>query len=92
MSTNATTAVPKWRKKLAQGKERSDAALGWDSLNTSSPEGAKEWPHSWRLDLPAQFNHCRGMLGETENRLSINHAASGTLGVSKSKFVSLLSV
>jgi len=46
MSANATTAAPTGRKKLAQGKERSDAALGHESENTSSLEGAKEggWP------------------------------------------------
>lgn len=46
MSANAKTAAPTGRKKLAQGKERSDAALSHDSSNTSSPEGAKEggWP------------------------------------------------
>ncbi|MGI8966632.1 MAG: restriction endonuclease subunit S, partial [Limisphaerales bacterium] len=36
------TSAPTGRKKLAQGKERSDAALGHESQNTSSPEGAKE--------------------------------------------------
>ena len=30
------------RKRVAQGQERSDAALGHESPNTSSPEGAKE--------------------------------------------------
>ncbi len=44
MSANATTAAPTGRKKIAQGKTRSDAALGHDSPNTSSPEGAKEKP------------------------------------------------
>ena len=34
--------APTGRKKPAQGKERSDAALGHESQNTSSPEGAKE--------------------------------------------------
>ncbi len=38
----ATLAAPAGRKKTAQGKERSDAALGHESQNTSSPEGAKE--------------------------------------------------
>ncbi len=40
------TAAPTGRNKPAQGKERSDAALGHASQNTSSPEGAKEgaWP------------------------------------------------
>ena len=42
MSAKTTTAAPTGRKKLAQGKERSDAALGHDSQSTSSPEGAKE--------------------------------------------------
>jgi len=35
-------AAPTGRKKLAQGKSRSDAALGNPPPNTSSPEGAKE--------------------------------------------------
>ncbi len=42
MSANATTAAPTGRKKLAQGKERSDAALSHVSPNMSSPEAAKE--------------------------------------------------
>jgi type I restriction enzyme S subunit len=46
MSADATTAAPTGRKKIAQSKERSDAALGDPRQNTSSPEGAKEggWP------------------------------------------------
>ncbi|MEI7821911.1 MAG: restriction endonuclease subunit S, partial [Verrucomicrobiota bacterium] len=32
----------------AQGKERSDAALGHASQNPSSPQGAKELPHGWK--------------------------------------------
>ncbi|MGH7940767.1 MAG: PDDEXK nuclease domain-containing protein [Limisphaerales bacterium] len=35
-------AAPTGRKKLAQGKERSDAAPGHESKKTSSPERAKE--------------------------------------------------
>ena len=42
MSAAPQTAAPSGRKKIAQGKERSDAALGHESQNTSSPEGAKE--------------------------------------------------
>lgn len=38
----STTAAPTGRKKPAQGKERSDAALGHASQNTPSPEEAKE--------------------------------------------------
>ena len=37
MNANAATAAPTGRKKIAQGKERSDAALGNESPNTSSP-------------------------------------------------------
>jgi hypothetical protein len=47
MSANTITPAPTGRKKLAQGTERSDAALGHDSQHTPSPEGAKgggEWP------------------------------------------------
>ncbi|MBU6326091.1 MAG: hypothetical protein KGQ89_00535, partial [Verrucomicrobia bacterium] len=42
MSANLDTAAPKGRNKPAQGKERSDAALGQASQNTSSPEGATQ--------------------------------------------------
>jgi type I restriction enzyme S subunit len=42
MSAPLQTAAPTGRKKLAQGKERSDAALGHEPQNPSSPEGAKE--------------------------------------------------
>lgn len=56
MSALATAAAPTGRKKIAQGKERSDAALGNESPNTSSPEGAKEGadlPRGWRwVNLP----------------------------------------
>jgi Type I restriction modification DNA specificity domain len=44
-------AAPTGRKKPAQGKERSAAALGHASQNTSSPDGAKqggELPKGWR--------------------------------------------
>ena len=50
MSANSITIAPSGRKKLARGKERSDAAPGHASQNTSSPEGAKEGsalPVSW---------------------------------------------
>jgi type I restriction enzyme S subunit len=50
MSAN-TTEAPTGRKKIARGRERSDAAPGNDSPNTSSPEGAKEsgeLPMGWR--------------------------------------------
>jgi len=42
MSVTPDTAAPTGRNKPAQGKERSDAALGHASQNTLSPEGAKE--------------------------------------------------
>ena len=42
MTAKATTAAPTGRKKIAQGKERSTAALGHEFKNTSSPDGAKE--------------------------------------------------
>jgi type I restriction enzyme S subunit len=48
MSVTPATAAPTGRNKPAQGKERSDAALGHASQNTSSPEGAKELPHGWK--------------------------------------------
>ena len=56
MIASATTAAPTGRKKKAQGKERSDAALSHDSQNIPSPEGAKEGgklPSGWRwVNLP----------------------------------------
>ncbi len=47
--TAARTRAPKGRTIPAQGKERSDAALGFGPQNTSSPEGAKELacPPAW---------------------------------------------
>jgi type I restriction enzyme S subunit len=51
MSANPDPAAPTGRKKPAQGKERSDAALGHASPNTSSLEGAGEsceLPKGWR--------------------------------------------
>jgi type I restriction enzyme S subunit len=53
MSVADTSAAPTGRKKTAQGKDAApaaDVALGHDSKNTSSPEGAKEGgelPHGW---------------------------------------------
>jgi len=46
------TAAPTGRKKLAQDKDRSDAALGHEPQIPPSPEGAKEGevlPKGWRL-------------------------------------------
>ena len=51
MSANPETAAPSRRKKIAQDKERSNAALGQESQNTSSPEGTKEGnalPSGWK--------------------------------------------
>jgi type I restriction enzyme S subunit len=48
MSVTPDTAAPTGRNKPAQGKERSDAALGHASQNPSSPQGAKELPHGWK--------------------------------------------
>jgi type I restriction enzyme S subunit len=51
MSASLETAAPPGRKKPAQGKERSDAALGHASQNPSSPEGpkeAEELPCGWQ--------------------------------------------
>jgi len=42
MSVTPATAAPTGRSKPAQGKERSDAALGHASENTPSPGGAKQ--------------------------------------------------
>jgi len=47
MTATRQTAAPTGRKKIAQGKECSAAALGNDSPNMASPEGAKGngvWP------------------------------------------------
>ena len=51
MSSTLKNSVPTGRKKIAQGKERSDAVMGHDSPYMSSPEGAKEiggLPNGWR--------------------------------------------
>jgi type I restriction enzyme, S subunit len=50
-SSAVHSPAPTGRRKLAQGKERSDAALGHAPQNTPSPEGAKELgelPKGWR--------------------------------------------
>ena len=39
---SVTVAVPKERRRLAHGKERSDAALSHQSQDTSNPEGTKD--------------------------------------------------
>ena len=46
MSATPETAAPTGRKKIAQGKQRSDAVLSHKSKDMSSPEGAKDgaWP------------------------------------------------
>jgi|688.fasta_scaffold61218_8 type I restriction enzyme S subunit len=49
MSVTPDTAAPTGRNKPAQGKERSDAALGHASQNPSSPEGAMQGGSSSRL-------------------------------------------
>jgi type I restriction enzyme S subunit len=52
MNANAATTAPMGRKKIAQSKKRSDAALGNPRQNTSSPEGAREisdLPSGWKL-------------------------------------------
>lgn len=55
MSAALTTAAPTGRKKLAPvgrlpstGVSGGDAALGHESQNPSSPEGAKDLPNGWR--------------------------------------------
>ncbi len=42
MSANRKTKAPTGRKKIAQSQERSDDALGHESQNTASTDGAKE--------------------------------------------------
>ena len=64
MTATRQSAAPTGQKKLAQGKERNDAALGHDSLNASSPEGAEEshaLPPGWqRLTIGAKCNILAG--------------------------------
>ncbi len=58
--SSATLAAPTGRKNVAQGKERSDAALGHESQSTSSPEGAKEGsalPKDWRHVAVKEMAH-----------------------------------
>ncbi len=63
MTANTTAAARTGRKKLAQGKERSDAALGHDSQNTSSPDGAKDLPNGWRVSASLQrASHLRQLI------------------------------
>src|SRR3954470_24760218 len=53
---SAKSAAPTGQNKSAQGKERSAAALGHESQNAASPEGAKEiggWPRVKSGDLLA---------------------------------------
>ncbi|NOT55652.1 MAG: hypothetical protein HOP18_13715 [Deltaproteobacteria bacterium] len=52
MTATRTTAAPTGRNKPAQGKERSDAALGHESQNTLSPEGAEEMGSRYHVELP----------------------------------------
>jgi restriction endonuclease S subunit len=67
MSANPDTAAPTGRNKPAQGKERSDATLGHESQNTSSPGGAEEggeYPVGWRYAalgeiLPLKYGKAR---------------------------------
>ena len=67
MREKRQTAAPTGRNKPAQGKERSDAALGHKSQNTSSPEGAEEggeYPFGWRCAalgeiLPLKYGKAR---------------------------------
>ena len=50
MSTNRETAASTGRKKIDQGQERSDDALGHESQNTSSTDGTKDGgalPSGW---------------------------------------------
>ena len=42
MSPKRGTSAPKGRNKVAQGQQRSNAALGQESQATPSPEGAKQ--------------------------------------------------
>ena len=46
MNANPKTEAPATQKKVARGKQRSDAALGHEFQNTSRPKGTKEsaWP------------------------------------------------
>ena len=55
MSAAHQAAAPTGRNKPAQGKERSDAALGHASQNTPSPEGAKEGGENDPWQIPARW-------------------------------------
>lgn len=61
MTAQHNTSVQTGRKKIARGKERSDAALGRESQNTSSPGGAKEGgqlPSGWEWKtIPDLISH-----------------------------------
>jgi hypothetical protein len=48
MNAISDTAAPTGRKILAQGKERSDAALGHQAQNPPSPVGAEERPQMFQ--------------------------------------------
>jgi type I restriction enzyme, S subunit len=67
MSRSRETAAPTRRKIVAQGNERTDAAVGKESSNTSSREGANvggEYPLGWRRAqlgeiLPLKYGKAR---------------------------------
>ena len=49
MTSKPRAKAPTGRKKIAQGQERSDDALGHESQNMASTEGAKELPTGWKI-------------------------------------------
>jgi type I restriction enzyme S subunit len=77
MSANATTAAPTGRKKLAQGKERSAAALGNPPPITSSPEGEKELPVGWKRSQLGEIGRWFG--GGTPSKANPNFWTGGKI-------------
>ena len=67
VASPATPSAPTERKAIAQGKKRSAAALGQESENAVSPEGAKEdgvWPVAALGDLAADERNAISPLAE----------------------------
>jgi len=87
MSAKATTPAPTGRKKLAQGKERSDAALGHDPQMTSSPEGATEnggLPGGWQRVKLGQVADV--IMGQAPRGDETNFDQQGTVFVKAGEF------
>lgn len=66
--SSTTSKAPKRRKKLAQGKEHSDAALGLQSHQIPSPEGAAETPEDWRWTTLGEIADVKGGITLNKSR------------------------